>query len=740
MHTLPIARGTTVRRLFSLGLALGLAGAALLLLRIWAEAAAPSQPALTVTVNSPLDAPDDNPGNNICHNAIDNKCNLRAALQELNAGSGGTINLPAGTYTLTNGAGGDLQIQKNISLLGAGPATTIIQGNPVSWPHRILRVQAGAAAVVSGVTISGGHLASANGGGIDVITSTLLLSGSVLTNNSAASGGGLYSSGRLTVTNSTIRNNQASADGGGLYINANDVAGPGGSLALLHSQVLTNTAQSGQGGGLYYNDSLPVLGFLTVDQTTLSGNQAAISGGGIFQSQGSATLTSSSLRANQTGQGGGIYDNGGLLTITGGAIETNVTTSSGGGLNLFQAALRLSGVTVRGNTATSGAGISSDEGRLDVSNSLILSNTSSDTDGGGLASSTDTGFFTNTVFSLNTATGCCRGGGGVEAAGSALTFTTSTFSNNRAWNGGGLRAAGGLPLNQTVLISSTVSGNQGDSVGGGVYLETGASMTLIGTDVTSNTAIVQGGGFNTIGHLSLTNSSVRHNTAPDGGGLDVLSGTVSLVGSTLSDNTATAGPGGGLVASSLNPAITLVNSTVSGNRATDHGGGLANFNGTIDLSNVTLAGNTADSDHDGSGDGGGLWNASVATATLRNSIVALNMDTGGQAPDCSGSYHSQGNNLVQSTLNCAITGAITGLDPKLKPLGNYGGPTETRDLLAGSPAIDAGNPNGCRDRLGNLLSLDQRGVIRPNGPFCDIGAVEGLSPLNKRLLLPLVER
>jgi hypothetical protein len=69
-------------------------------------------------------------------------------------------------------------------------------------------------------------------------------------------------------------------------------------------------------------------------------------------------------------------------------------------------------------------------------------------------------------------------------------------------------------------------------------------------------------------------------------------------------------------------------------------------------------------------------------------------------------------------------------DPKLSPLQNNGGPTQTHALLAGSPAIDAGNPNGCLDSTGAPLQIDQRGLPRTtdgNGDgraACDIGAVE----------------
>jgi hypothetical protein len=106
--------------------------------------------------------------------------------------------------------------------------------------------------------------------------------------------------------------------------------------------------------------------------------------------------------------------------------------------------------------------------------------------------------------------------------------------------------------------------------------------------------------------------------------------------------------------------------------------------------------------------------------------------------DCYGALNSLGHNLIQTTSNCAIGGTtignLTGLDPLLGPLQNNGGPTQTRALLHGSPAIDAGDNNLCS-------ASDQRGFVRPiNGGIsltCDIGAFEFL-PFSE--FLPIIKR
>ena len=152
--------------------------------------------------------------------------------------------------------------------------------------------------------------------------------------------------------------------------------------------------------------------------------------------------------------------------------------------------------------------------------------------------------------------------------------------------------------------------------------------------------------------------------------------------------------------------------------------------GALRLYNATVDGNAA-------GNGGGIYAESGGAAAISDTILAGNtiLGTGGAGPDCAGLLSSGGYNILGDAAGCTLTGgsgdqvgggANPVLDPRLYPLGNYGGPTLTMALRRDSPAIEAGDLNGCADKDANPLTTDQRGSPRPfpAGGRCDIGAYE----------------
>jgi hypothetical protein len=221
------------------------------------------------------------------------------------------------------------------------------------------------------------------------------------------------------------------------------------------------------------------------------------------------------------------------------------------------------------------------------------------------------------------------------------------------------------------------------------------------------------------GDLTLNDMTVRNGAA--GGIRNREGGTLSVNRSTISGNT-TVGNGGGI--QNLG-AMTITDTTISGNRSegghpvNGMGGGIyQNAAGaTLDLLNVTITANYA------GWDGGGV-RVVRGTFTWENSIIAHNTDQSNDYPNCSihpeATWTSLGYNLSSSEQSeCRLYGSGDqwNVNAMLGPLANNGGPTWTHALLTGSPAIDAGDNGSCP-------ATDQRGVARPQGSSCDIGAYE----------------
>lgn len=195
--------------------------------------------------------------------------------------------------------------------------------------------------------------------------------------------------------------------------------------------------------------------------------------------------------------------------------------------------------------------------------------------------------------------------------------------------------------------------------------------------------------------VTLTDTTVSGNTVlfdfEGGGGGIWTRGELTLTNCTVSGNT-----GGASIHSTGLSRVTLVNSTVSGN--TDAG-----LSGSFELISSTISGNSI------SGSG-----------TSTNSLI--------DAECTGGSITSQGGNIESPSNTCGLNPLIDQVsvpsgDVALGPLQNNGGPTLTQ-VPAGDAAIDQIPVEDCLDADGEPLTTDQRGVDRPQGSLCDVGAVE----------------
>ncbi len=388
------------------------------------------------------------------------------------------------------------------------------------------------------------------------------------------------------------------------------------------------------------------------------------------------------------------------------------------------------GVNVISLTKTTGSDVANNNvnGDLDLSNGeIIIQGNGRDLtviDAGG-----DTGFGERAV---------------QVVGGAVVTIKDLTIRGGRDSGGGGVSSAGNSSSSLT-LDNVLLTDNESTGTGGAILVTTEATVNLIGSTVEGNTASASGGGIVNFGTLTVEGSTIRGNQAGNLGGGILVRGDV--------DNPASA---------------TVTASTLSGNTATAGGGGFANFNGTADLSNTTISGNSTPgfagavlNVTDGPGlianteiihstltlnQSGGTGNvhtlsqnnATGATIDFGNSIfvsnrasgTAKNLTIGTNNGGTGSTFNSLGNNLLDDAdaFGVLVASDISEFDVVATPvisstLADNGGSTLTHALIddSANPAINGGN-----NALASLLPFDQRQSPFPRqvGFAVDIGALE----------------
>lgn len=405
------------------------------------------------------------------------------------------------------------------------------------------------------------------------------------------------------------------------------------------------------------------------------------------------------------------------LEITGGDLTIG-GTGSGGGVQA-SALTRLVSDKVDANT---GRGVTLNGGGT-LTNSILTGN-----DGGGLSAFDDIAVVHSTIKG-NQATGPGTGAAGVADFSGQSTIKDSRIVHNTSDQAcGGASLSGSLPT----VTNSVFARNHSDMSGGALCILSNGSATVAVSDsrFTKNTANGSGGALylGTL-HGIISRVTFDGNEAVGGGGaIHVVSPDLTISRSTFSNNRATgvaSGSGGGIWADGTGH-LRLVNSTLAQNEAAASGGAIFNSNpggnagnvSHVELAFTSIAFNNGDSDGLGGDIGGGIMQGvNAAYDDVHGTLIAHNTAAGD--PDCAATVTSVGHNVLTDTVGC------TGFDrpsdhltaaPKIGALSANGGPTETVPLKKGSPAIDKGGKK--------CPPTDQRGVSRPQGPHCDVGAFE----------------
>ncbi|HMZ08350.1 MAG TPA: choice-of-anchor Q domain-containing protein [Anaerolineales bacterium] len=319
-----------------------------------------------------------------------------------------------------------------------------------------------------------------------------------------------------------------------------------------------------------------------------------------------------------------------------------------------------------------GGGVLNDGGTLTVTNSIIANNMVSHND-----------IDPNDI----------SGGGGISSTGN-LTITNSIIQNNRADYGGGVStfSPGVFRMNNSIVSGNRASSDNFGAQGGGIHNNSTDAIIKgslisgnIASDFNKDAEKNFGGGILNLGSLTIINTTITGNIA---------------------GNSTSKGVGGGIAnyggfLTNTDELLYITNSTLSGNKS-NFGGALANESKTALIINSILANSQGAFDC--------YNNPNRAMIGLQNSILETN--------DPSKIYNSDTGFWGE----LACEGTFISADPKLSALANNGGPTQTLALLPGSPAIDAGDDDECS--ASKVNNLDQRGITRPYGSHCDIGAYE----------------
>lgn len=368
----------------------------------------------------------------------------------------------------------------------------------------------------------------------------------------------------------------------------------------------------------------------------------------------------------------------------------------------------------------------------------------------------------------------------VPTAAHAVTVTVNTVADNAPAPGQCEGAAGDCSLRQAIDVANGEPGPDTIVLPAGAYdltiepaagtpndsgdLNVLGSLTVIGAG--ARRSVIDAGAIKdrvlelgTGGSLDLVDLAVTHGrTSKDGGGIYAPSGDLTLEGVTVTENESIEkGSGGGISLRAGN--LTIVDSLLSNNRNSGDGGGVFAEPGTLRIENSTFTGNAVDTSlyptEPGWSPFGGAFEAFGTLLVMNNVTIAGNRivnaggseDGQGAAIDAEFTSYEIANTIiadntaigVEETRQCTVTFGSSGhnletapptgeprcfeapsdliADPRLEPLADNGGETDTMALPSGSPAIDAGDPALC-------LPTDQRGVARPQGNGCDIGAFE----------------
>lgn len=321
-----------------------------------------------------------------------------------------------------------------------------------------------------------------------------------------------------------------------------------------------------------------------------------------------------------------------------------------------------------------------------------------------------------------------------------ISGMTITGGNGLGGNGGAIQNNGILTITNLVVNTNTATG-----FGGGIYSASGTTLNVVNCTISNNTGTLGGGIMVNGGTSTITGSTISNNIATSqngaghaGGGIYADFGVMSITNTVVSGNQSTldSGSGGG-IAGAGSQQLTITSSTITGNSTKVNGGGVFfqpnQPNAFLNIINSTISNNTANTDIDNSGNGGGLFLGGLVTIS-GSTINGNRANTGTEAGSAAGNGGGISTQGALDLTNSTVSGNTAGR--------NYGGIADFEagggaDILnvSSSTIVNntaAGNGGGYGINSGNAAQNNFRNTIIANntatgGTSQDInGAVNSL--------------
>ena len=648
-------------------------------------------------------------------------CTLREAIMQDTATE---IQLPEELYSLE--VDDPLVISRSVTIRGIQDELAIISAD--SETRRTMTIAPGVSVQLFRLRIAGGNEQNGLGGGIIVSeTSSLLVTDSEIVNNRAVSGGGIWSSGSLTLVRTTVADNMA--------IGVDEDVGRGGGVGLegtARPRCSPTRPSAARGGRPRRRDLHEAL---DDDAQRVDRRERGAAEGPPEDSTRVAGSSSSCAAAGRRPVPPTRSSRG--TRTKGAAARVNIPIASSSGL-LDELAATTPAAMPRQSRRQDRPGRDRRDagGERRVDPDVLAREHSPAIDAGAACPADDQRGFPRRIFECDI--------GAYEFGADNFTPDVSIFTDEDTQpgctvdhctlrervqtaddddvidaQGRHVRVDGGQPLEleQNLLEFegagvdlTTIDANDTSRVGtveGAEARFTGVTVTGGNADVGDNSDPGQGGAFRMQSRTAAAHGDQSGRQRGLGQGRRGVERRELPVRESIASGNHSSALAGGIYSLSVNDGNSHIeNSTVSGNTAGTRGGGVY-VGDDSQVDHVTITGNSAVS-------GAGLLVANNEGPGVYGSLVA-----GNAGPECGVEGLFDGDHNLADDTTCGFDeqGDLQGVDARLAPLGNYGGPTRTHALYTGSPALDAGGADRCP-------AEDQRGIDRPDGP-CDIGAFEG---------------